>query len=43
MFSGSGGIELFGFMKAPGRAFDAEDDGMIDHTVDDGRGDDRIT
>lgn len=36
-------VQLLGLMKPPGRAFDAQDNGMMYHPVDNSGGDDRIT
>jgi hypothetical protein len=36
-------VQLLGLMKPPGRAFDAHDNGMMYHPVDNGCGDDRIS
>ena len=36
------GVELFGFVQAPGGTLDGNDDGVVDYPVDGGGGDGRV-
>jgi len=36
------GVEFLGFVETPGGAIDVDDDGMVDHAVDGGCGNDGI-
>jgi hypothetical protein len=38
-----GFVEFFGFMHAPAGPLDVDDDGVMDHTIHDGRGDDGVS